>query len=203
MATHPKIRSGVTLEEFLRWPDADEQPYKEFIDGKIEVKVSPQKKHNVLELGLCQALNQFATPGRLGLAFPELRCTFEGRSIIPDVVFLVEAHIACDDRGEYVDETPLPPDIQVEIISPDQSETRSKQKLVHSTAHGCRLGWLIHPYRRTIDVYRPGVPPERLASDGFLDGVPVLPGFRLAVSEVFGWLRHREPTPNDPGAGPA
>ena len=37
----------------------------------------------------------------------------------------------------------------------------SHEKLVHSTSHGCPLGWLIHPYRETVDVYRPGMPAEK------------------------------------------
>ena len=28
-----------------------------------------------------------------------------------------------------------------------------------------------------------------MAPDGVLDGEPVLPGFRLPVAEVFGWLK--------------
>ena len=53
------------------------------------------------------------------------------------------------------------------------------------------LGWLIDPERETIDVFRPGRPVERMAPDGVLDGEPVLPGFRLGVAEVFGWLELR------------
>jgi Uma2 family endonuclease len=66
-------------------------------------------------------------------------------------------------------------------------------------AHGCPLGWLIHPERKYVDVYRPGRPVGRLAADGVLEGEPVLPGFRLPVAEVFGWLIYRRP---GPGANP-
>lgn len=199
MATRPRTRPSMTLEEFLRWPRIDEKPYLEFHDGRIEVKVSPQKKHNVLERRLLDAFNQFAEPGKLGLAFPELRCTFAGRSIVPDVVFLRDANIQCDDHGELVNETSIPPDIHVEIRSPEQTVRKTKEKLEHSVANGCPLGWYIDPYRRTIDVYRPGPRIERLPAVGFLDASPVLPGFRLAVSEVFGWLIYRDPKADNPG----
>ena len=59
---------------------------------------------------------------------------------------------------------------------------------------------------KTIDVYRPGQPPVCLAADGVLEGEPVLPGFRLPVAEVFGWLIYRKPDPGPPagpGADPA
>src|SRR5215207_7666611 len=100
MARSPRVRGRMTLEEFLRRPEIDEHPYLEYIDGRIEAKVSPQKKHSVIQGRFVERFNHFATPLRLGYAFPELRCTFAGRSIIPDVVFLLKAHIELDDRGE-------------------------------------------------------------------------------------------------------
>jgi Uma2 family endonuclease len=187
MATRTQIREGMTLEEFLKLPE--DKPYLEYIDGRIEAKVSPQKEHSLLTLRLLERLNRWAEPARLGLAFPELRCTFAGRSIILDVVFLLKDHIEINERGRPVNETPWPPDIHVEIISPEQSLKKARAKLTHSTSNGSSLGWLIHPDRETIDVYRPGQPAERMTSDGVLEGEPVLPGFRLPVAEVFGWLK--------------
>ena len=197
MATSSPLRKSITLEQFLARPE--QKPVLEYLDGRIEAKVSPQKKHSLMTLRLLERLNRIAEPAGLGLAWPELRCTFAGRSIVPDVVFLLETHIASDERGEPVNETSLPPDIHIEIVSPDQSVGRSREKLAHSTAHGCPLGWLINPERQWIDVYRPGQAPERLAPDGFLDGAPVLPGFRVSVPDVFGWLCLRPPAP---GPGP-
>jgi Uma2 family endonuclease len=187
MASRTRIREGMTLEEFLELPE--DKPYLEYIDGRIEAKVSPQKKHTEIAAELRNCFNAFAAPRKLGRAYVELRCTFAGRSIIPDVVFLLKDHIEIDEKGRPVDETPWPPDIHVEIISPEQSVTKSQGKLLHSTSNGCALGWLIHPDRETIDVYRPGRPAERIATDGILEGEPALPGFRLPVAEVFGWLK--------------
>jgi Uma2 family endonuclease len=189
MTRSPRVRQGLTLEEFLRRPDIDEPPYLEYIDGRIEAKVSPKKKHSELQGELRDRFNRFATPPRLGRAYIELRCTFAGRSIIPDVVFLLKAHIELDDQGEPLDDTPWPPDIHVEIVSPDQSARKARNALIFSTAHGCPLGWLIDPYKKTIDVHRPGRAVERLAPDGVLEGEPVLPGLRLPAAEVFGWLK--------------
>src|SRR5205085_10988739 len=99
MASPSKIRAGLTLEEFLRLPDIDEHPCLEYIDGRIEAKVAAQKRHSVLQMRLGERLNDFAEPRRLGMVFPELRCTFAGRSIVPDLVFLLEGHIGVDDPG--------------------------------------------------------------------------------------------------------
>jgi Uma2 family endonuclease len=181
----------MTLEEFLRLPE--DKPYLEYIDGRIEAKVSPQKKHSLLTARFLERLNDWAEPARLGYAFPELRCTFAGRSIIPDVAFLLREHIEIDEEDEPINETWCPPDLHIEIISPEQTVKKAREKLIHSTGSGCPLGWLIHPEKKlkTIDVFRPGRPPERMAPDAVLEGEPVLPGFRLPVAEVFGWLKFR------------
>lgn len=204
MASPSRVQETMTLEAFLALPE--EKPYLEYIDGQIEPKVSPQKQHSILEYKLAETLNRFAEPKGLGFTFPELRCTFSGRSIVPDLAFMLDAHIFADEAGEVSNGTWQPPDIHIEILSPDQSARISRDKLIHSTSNGCQLGWLIDPGKKTVDVFRPGQPPERLSADGFLDGGPVLPGYRLSVSELFGWLMRRSiiaPPPSEPGVGPA
>jgi len=203
MASSAGVSKTITLDEFLRMPEIDEHPYLEFIDGRIEAKVSPQKKHGMLEKRLMNHIDAHAEPRQLGQTFPELRCTFAGRSIIPDVVFLFDEHIETDERGEILDPTLRPPDIHIEIVSPDQSVRKCREKLVFSTANGCPLGWLIDPSRRTVSVYRPGRRAERLAADGALQGDPVLVGYRLPVAELFGWLKLRRrgaPARSQPGS---
>jgi Uma2 family endonuclease len=195
MASPSRVVSAMTLEEFLGIPE--EEPSLEFIDGRIE-KVSPQKKHGLIAYRLTDRLNRHAEPAGLGLALPELRCTFAGRSIVPDVVFLLQVHLATDERGELIDETTIPPDLHIEIVSPDRSPRKSRDELVHSTANGCPLGWLIDPEKKTVEVFRAGGPPRLLAADEALEGDPVLPGFHIPVAEVFGWLKWRPPLPNPP-----
>jgi len=195
MASPVRVSNTLSLEEFLRMPEIDEHPYLEYIDGKIEAKVSPQGKHSSIEGKLVAHLSTYAEPRGLGDAFPELRCTFAGRSMIPDIVFLDEEHIETDERGEILDPITRPPDIHVEIVSPDQSVRKCREKLEFSMDNGCRLGWLIDPRRKTVDVYRPGRPPERLPADGVLTGGPVLARYRLPVVKLFGWLVRRKPNP--------
>jgi Uma2 family endonuclease len=47
------------------------------------------------------------------------------------------------------------------------------------------LVWVIDPYTRTAAVYRPGQEVEELSEDGVLDGEDVVPGFRLALNEIW------------------
>jgi Uma2 family endonuclease len=193
MASPARVGKMMTLEEFLRMPEIDEHPYLEYIDGRIEARVSPQKKHGRLEKRFINHLDGYSEPRELGEAFPELRCTFAGRSIIPDVAFLLDEHIETDENGEILDPTLRPPDIHIEIVSPEQSVKKCREKLTFSTANGCPLGWLIDPIRKTVHVFRPGQRAKQVPADGILDGDPVLPGYRLPVAELFDWLKVRRP----------
>ncbi len=189
MSTASRTQTPLTLEQFLALPEIDEKPYLEFIDGKIEAKVSPQTKHSRIQSQLLRSLEDAAEIKRVGLPFPELRCTFGGRSLVPDVVFLLQEHIGLDPDGEYQDEMLRPPDIHIEIVSPGQAVRKNRDRIVFSIAHGCLLGWLIDPERKKVEVHRPGHSVEALSGEGLLQGDPVLPGYRLALTELFGWLR--------------
>jgi Uma2 family endonuclease len=54
-------------------------------------------------------------------AFPELRCTFGGRSLVPDVAVLLWQQIQFDEDGETLDDVLIAPYWAIEILSPQQS----------------------------------------------------------------------------------
>ena len=188
MAAPSQVHTVLTLEEFLRMPDIDEVPYLEYIDGRVETKATPTSKHNLIEHRLVRSLSDFVEPNGLGMALHEIRHTFEGRSIVPDVTFWLAENLVINPDDTPSNLVLVPPDIHVEILSPDQSVTKTHAKLLFSTSHGSQLGILIHPERKTIDVYRPERSPERLADDGAIDFAPVLPGLIVTVAEVFSWM---------------
>lgn len=191
MATASRLEHTLTLEEFLQRPEIEGSPVQEFIDGRIVYKAVPQPRPALVTIRMCRAFDAFAEPCGIGESFPELRCNYLGRSVVPDVVFLLDEHIEDDENDDLTDRVDYPPDIHVEIVSPGQSLKVCREKLVHSTSHGCSLGLFIDPERKSIEVYRTGIEVEQLPADGVILGDPVLPGFRLEVSEVFGWLQRR------------
>jgi Uma2 family endonuclease len=203
MASASRIRQGISLEEFLEDPTIDRRPYLEYIDGRIEARIESRAKQSVLAKRMTQRLDEFARRSGLGEAFPMLRCTFAGYSMVPSVVFQLSEHIDVDESGMYEDRNPHPPDVHIELMSPKESTARVHRKLLRSTANGCPLGLRINPERETIDVYRPGIPVERLRPESLIDFGPVLSGLQISVAEVFGWLVYRrsnEDSSQGPGA---
>jgi len=59
-----------------------------------------------------------------------------------------------------------------------------RNKLQEYIANGARLGWLIDPQTRIVEIYRPGRPVETLPSPQTLVGEDVLPEFILDLQQI-------------------
>ena len=51
---------------------------------------------------------------------------------------------------------------------------------------GVRLVWIVWPDWGTVDVHRPGEAVVELSGDATLDGLDVLPGFSVPLTDIFG-----------------
>jgi len=82
------------------------------------------------------------------------------------------------------------------ILTWSTSTAKSRRRRLHKK-HGMIEKRLMNhdPGRKTVSVYRPGHRAERLSAKGVLEEDPVLPGYRLAVAEVFEWLKIRKSKP--------
>ncbi|MDR9403982.1 MAG: Uma2 family endonuclease, partial [Halothece sp. Uz-M2-17] len=88
----------LSLEAFLELPET--KPAQEYIDGKIYTKPMPKGKHSAIQTFLPATINQVAETQRLASAFTELRCTFGGRSIVPDLSVFAWDKIPVNEKGE-------------------------------------------------------------------------------------------------------
>ncbi|BAT54463.1 hypothetical protein NOS3756_34330 [Nostoc sp. NIES-3756] len=180
------LHKSITLVEFLKLPET--KPASEFIDGYIYQKPMPQGKHSRLQLKLCNAVNQVAEEPEIALAFPELRCTFGGRSIVPDVSVFTWERIPFDSNGEIENSFGIYPDWTIEILSPEQSTIKVIRNIIHCLKYGTKLGWLIDPDERIVLVFLPGQAPLEMSGEEILP-VPNFLKLNLTVTQVFTWLK--------------
>jgi Uma2 family endonuclease len=185
------IPSSLTLEEFLKLPET--KPASEFIEGRISQKTMPQGKHARIQFKFCDVVNQVAETSQTALAFPELRCTFGGRSIVPDATVFVWDRIPFTSDGEVPNAFEFYPDWTVEILSPEQRVTKVISNILHCLKYGTQLGWLIDPEDRVILAFLPKQEPIELIGSDRLP-IPNFLTLDLTVERVFGWLKvlHRE-----------
>ena len=177
----------ISLKEFLALPET--KPASEYIDGKIIQKPMPQGEHSTIQGELIIALNSALKPQKIARAFPELRCTFGGRSTVPDVTVFTWDRIPRQDNGRIANAFNIEPDWTIEILSPDQRHSRVTGNILHCLDNGTKLGWLIDPQEPSVLVYFPKQQPAF-----FEDANNVLPvpdfaqDFKLTLGELFGWL---------------
>lgn len=177
--------SALTLETFLQRPET--KPACEFINGNVIQKPIPQGEHSRLQGKLCETINQVAEAPQLAYAFPELRCTFAQQSIVPDIAVFRWHRILRKPSGRIENRFPLPPDWSIEILSPDQSQTRVLGNLLHCAQHGTELGWLIDPDEETVLIVWADQRVQLLSGNAPL---PVLTDLNLSLTadQLFGWL---------------
>ena len=178
---------SITLEEFLALPET--KPASEYIDGQIIQKPMPQGKHSVIQGELVIAINSVLKSQKTARAFPELRCTFGGRSTVPDLTVFTWDRIPRDENGEIANSFNIAPDWTIEILSPDQSQTKVTRNILHCLNNGTQLGWLIDPSEQSVLVYFPKQQPTFLAETTEILPVPQFANaFQLTLEELFGWL---------------
>lgn len=117
--------TALSLEKFLQQPET--KPASEYINGRIYQKPMPQGKHSRLQTRFPAEINQRTESKQLGCAFTELRCTFAGHSLVPDISVFIWERIPRTANGEVENTFPILPDWVIEILSPDQRPTSGNQ----------------------------------------------------------------------------
>jgi Uma2 family endonuclease len=84
---------------------------------------------------------------------------------------------------------PISPDFAIELVSPSDLKNQRYEDLQAKMAeyldNGVRLGWLIEPSGKTVEIYRVGQQVEILNNPQTLSGEDILPGFVLDLSNIF------------------
>lgn len=184
LATKRQIQ--LTLEDFLALKET--KPASEFINGEIHQKPMPQCQDSFIQGKLCETINKVTETNKMAYAFPELRCTFDNRSIVPDIAVIRWARIPLNDKGRITNRFLTYPDWAIEILSPEQSLTQVLAKLLHCSQQGTEIGWLINPDDEAILALFPEQKIGVYQENGIL---PVLEGIELVLTpeNIFNWLK--------------
>jgi Uma2 family endonuclease len=77
----------------------------------------------------------------------------------------------------------------IEVLLPGQHVAQLLEKVYFSLLHGVRLIWVIDPATTTVTVIAPGEDARILSPGDVLDGGEVLPGFSVAVDDIFAQMQ--------------
>lgn len=107
----------------------------------------------------------------------------------PDVSWLLKSRwnqLSTEDKRKF---PPIAPDFVIELVSPsDTSLPRYKElqsKMQEYIDNRVRLGWLINPDKKVVEIYRSNQLVEVVSNPTVLSGENVLKGFTLDLTEIF------------------
>jgi Uma2 family endonuclease len=163
----------------------------ELVDGVL-VEKAMGIRESLLAMALGSYLRSFVMPRNLGLVSGAdgMMRLFPGLVRIPDVAFIAWASIP----GRCVPKEPIPeliPDLAVEVLSEGNTDREMSRKRREYFDAGVRLVWMIDPTERTVHTYTATDRYTTLGVGDVLDGGEVLPGFVLALHELFEELDRR------------
>jgi Uma2 family endonuclease len=175
----------MTAEELLRLPDDGLR--HELVRGELRTMAPTGWGHGRRTIKVAVSLDQYVEAEGLGEVVtgePGFRLTTDPDTVrAPDVAFVRRDRLP--PGGSLPGYFPGAPDLAVEVISPNDLYTEVDEKVAEWLEHGTQLVFVVNPRRRTVAVHRPGQPVRILGSDDTLDGEDVVPGWSLAVRDLF------------------
>lgn len=182
MSVEPKL---MTADELLSLPNDGMR--HELVRGELRTMPPGGWDHGDETSVFDGSLGPFVRLHRLGRVVTGdtgFRLTTDPDTVrAPDVAFVRRDRLPPGGslRGYF----PGAPDLAVEVISPNDLYTEVDEKVGEWLEHGALLVFVVNPRRRTVAVHRPGQPVRILTVDDTLDGEDVVPGWTLAVRELF------------------
>ncbi len=173
-----------TLDEFRAIEDLPENQGKllELIEGGIIEKVAsftPSKIGSRIN----RFVGNFVDEQNLGYVTGAdgSYVMSDKNSFMPDVAYISRERLPEEPHRE----AHVPPDFAVEVKSPTDSKREMRKKAEKYLAFGTKLVWLVFPDEQEVEVYDGDKDVQNFGMDAVLNGGDVLPGFRLAVSDIF------------------
>ena len=160
----------------------------ELVDGTL-VEKGRGFRESALALAIGAALRAFVIPRNLGLVTREsgMMRLFAGLVRIPDVAYVSWDRVP----GRRVPTEPIPllaPNLAVEVLRESNTPREMDKKRREYFSAGVELVWMVDPVLRTVEVYTSPEEFRTFRESDTLDGGTVVPGFTLALSELFAEL---------------
>ena len=153
----------------------------------------PKGRHSRLQGKLCSVINNLVEDKNIAYAFPELRCSFGSRSIVPDIAVFQWQNIPFFTNGEVPDRFELPPDWVIEILSPEQQSNKVIGNILYCLDHGSELGLFIDPDDQSVLTFLHDRQPKLIEGEQLLPSLSNIP-LQLSSDNLFAWLKMGNPS---------
>jgi Uma2 family endonuclease len=179
------VRQQVTADDLSLMPD-DGFRY-ELVKGELRRMNPAGNVHGRVTMSVAWRLAQYVEENQLGTVYAAetgFRLASDPDTVrAPDVAFVSRARV--EMVGEVEGFWPEAPDLAVEVVSPGDSYTDVEEKVFDWLDVGTKMVVVINPRQRSSTVYKSPTDIIALAEADVLDGGEIVPGFELAIREIF------------------
>ncbi|MFN6564304.1 MAG: Uma2 family endonuclease [Nostoc sp. ChiSLP01] len=179
-----QVKSQITLEEFLALPEGEGDITYELVDGELKPKMLPKRYHSRLT-GTIYTILKLCVENR-GEVGIEWAITLKRRgrdwAPVPDLLYVSYSRFNSDLIEDKP--CPIPPDLVIEIISPDQSFGEMSAKATDYLNAGVMRVWVVDAKAKTVTIFYPDAPPQtKIGADILEDSL--LEGLRITAEQIF------------------
>lgn len=175
----------MTADELLKMPD-DGFRY-ELVKGELRKMAPAGHEHGRVAVRFTWRLAQHVETNRLGVVYAAetgFKIAADPDTVrAPDVAFVSRERL--DEIKSASGFWPGAPDLAVEVVSPGDTYTEVEEKAIDWLAAGARMVLALNPRKRTVTVYRSLKDIVILHDDVALDFDDTVPGFKIAVKDIF------------------
>lgn len=183
MTVKPRV---MRAEELLELPHGHLR--HELIQGELRETAPAGHEHGRLAALITASLLQHVLKDQLGAVYAAetgFKLASDPDTVrAPDVAFVSAARLENVESSGYF---PGPPDLAVEIISPNDRHSEVEEKVEMWLRYGVRMVVTLNPQTRTATVYRSLDSIQMIRGEGRLEGKDIIPGWVLPLSELFSY----------------
>jgi Uma2 family endonuclease len=179
----PDTTRLITADELERFP-GDDNRY-ELVEGRV-IRMSPVGyRHARVVTRFLVLLNRHISGRDLGVALTELGFKLASNPDTvraPDIAFIRRDRVPPPDTRGFLHG---PPDLAVEVLSPDDRPGEVRAKVEEYLARGVALVLVVDPDERSVTAHRRLAPPVvARADEDLVDLGDVIPDLRCLVTEI-------------------
>lgn len=179
--------------------DLDEEEFFQFCQANRDLRIERSAKGEIIVMSPAGGYSSFES----GEVFGQLRAwaikdgsgvAFDssagfrlpsGAMRSPDAAWVRLSRLEKLTHREKEQFIPLCPDFAIEVGSPSDEVSELRAKMQEYLSAGLRLGWLILPRSKEVEIYSLVGEVQILASPDAVTGKAVLPGFRLDLTLIW------------------